>query len=397
MAARYLVPALAVAGRAAAQCSVSGTTTIQSQGDATALAGCSTFSGSIALATGTVGQIALDGIEEITGSLTATNVSGLASLSGDSLATIDDTFELADLTGLTNVEFPKLTAVKTITWTALTALQQLNMAAEVQMAESVDIEDTMLTTLTGINLMSIDTLTLVSNRFLNDITMHLGNVSSSLRLGSNGPKAAASFPNLKWANTLDLQNLTSIEIPSLEAVNGSLYFSANFFSSISAPNLTTIGGGLNIVDNANLTNVSMPELTTITQAFVVANNSQLAVVDDFGSLATISGTLDFYGVFTDVELPALKDVEGAFTLVSTDTTGAIDKSCKVFTGESGRSATIKVTPVCKGDDAGALTENNSTTTSSSDPSQSSTGAGNMVAITGVTGVLGVVAAIFGML
>ncbi|KAI7389378.1 hypothetical protein KC332_g14309, partial [Hortaea werneckii] len=51
-AIRYIAPALAAVGHAAAQsCSVSATTTIQNGGDASAIASCSTFSGSIAIAT----------------------------------------------------------------------------------------------------------------------------------------------------------------------------------------------------------------------------------------------------------------------------------------------------------------------------------------------------------
>ncbi|KAI6805444.1 hypothetical protein KC358_g14342, partial [Hortaea werneckii] len=65
-AIRYIAPALAAVGHAAAQsCSVSATTTIQNGGDASAIASCSTFSGSIAIATSVGGDINMDGIQKI--------------------------------------------------------------------------------------------------------------------------------------------------------------------------------------------------------------------------------------------------------------------------------------------------------------------------------------------
>lgn len=96
-----------------------------------------------------------------------------------------------------------------------------------------------------------------------------------------------------------------------------------------------------------------------------------------------------------VTLPGLTDVRGAFTLVSD---ADITDSCNTFKSESGTSAVIKTTPNCQGMDPNALTEGgNGTSTSSGSSSTTSSSTANAVVITGATGLLGVVAAIFGML
>lgn len=280
-----------------AQCSAS-TKTIQNAGDAAALAGCSTFSGSIAIATGTTDQIALDGIQRITGSLTATNVTQLTSLSGSSLVQIDDSFTLQDMTILSNLNFPRLEIVTTIDWEALPALQGLSFTTGLQQASTVSIQNTQLNTLDGINLQVVDSMTIANNPYLNDINMQLGNVSNTLILEANGRNVSAIFPNLEWANNMTFRNVSEVSIPSLASINGSMGFYANFFESLSAPNLTLVGQTLAFVSNEDLTNISMPELKTVGGGLQLANNTALKTIDGFPRLQTVGGALDFYGNFS---------------------------------------------------------------------------------------------------
>ncbi|KAK5127362.1 hypothetical protein LTR85_006701 [Meristemomyces frigidus] len=399
MAARYLVPALAVAGRAAAQsCSIAATTTLQSAADASALAACSTFTGSIAIATGTTDSIALDGIQRISGSLTADNVTQMTQLSGDSLAIIDDSFTLNSLTILSTLNFPRLESVATIDWTALPALQGLSFTTGVQTAGSVSIINTQLATLDGIDLTTVDSMTISNNDYLNDIDMQIGNISTSLIIEANGRNVTASFPNLEWAYNITLRNVTEVYIPSLASLNGSMGFYANFFTSIAAPNLTTVGGSLSFVSNEDMTNMSFPELKTVNGGLQVANNTALKTID-FPSLQTVGGALDFNGNFTTVELPDLEDVKGAFNLQSS---GDIDSACSHFEPLSGSNNVIKGTYTCAGGEStvggtGTLSPGTNSGGSSSSSSSTASSAANAVLFSGATGLMGVVAAIFGML
>jgi len=399
-AIKYLAPALAIAARAAAADSCSAaTTTIQNAGDASALASCTTFSGSIAIATGTVDNIALDGVQEITGSLSADNVTMMTTLSGADLEKIGDSFALNGVQVLSTLNFPRLTNVDTIDWQALPNLQGLSFTTGVQMASSVSIQNTGLASLDGINLQVVDSMIIENNPFLEDLEMQLGNISTALSIGANGQNVSAIFPNLEWAFNMTFRNVSNISLPSLAAVNGSLGFYSNFMDSVACPNLTNIGGSLSFISNADLTNITMPELKQVQGALNIQNNTALEEITGFGSLTTVTGAVDFYGNFSDVELPALKDVRGAFNLQSSS---EITEACDHFQSIAGPNLAIKGTYTCKGKESnpgttgtlpGGTSDGGSGGSSSSTPSS----AASAMQITGATGFLGVVAAIFGML
>jgi len=127
--------------------------------------------------------------------------------------------------------------------------------------------------------------------------MQLGNITQSLTLQSNGRNVSATFPNLIWANNMTIRNVSSISIPSLAKLNGSLGFYSNEVPSISAPNLTMVGGALSFVSNTDLTQLNMPMLMSVGGGLQVANNTELDTVS-FAMLKTIGGALDFNGNFT---------------------------------------------------------------------------------------------------
>lgn len=391
---RYIVPAIAVAAGAAAQqaaCGSGGTTTIQSNADATKLASCQTYSGSIAIATGTTDNIQLSSVREITGSLIANNVTQMTQLSADSLRTIGDSFSLTSLTILSTLNFPQLTKVDTIEWTALPALQGLSFASGVQEVSMLAIDNTQLNTLDGINLQVVDSMRIVNNPYLSEISMQLGNVTKAMELSANGRNLVAEFPNLMWAYNMTIRNASSVSIPSLASVNGSLGFYSDTFENLTAANLTQVGGSLSFVSSNSLTNISMPSLTQVGGGLQLANNTMLKKIDGFPALKTVGGALDFNGVFTDVNLPKLADVRGAFNLQSTQN---IDSICSNFQSKAGSNNVIKGTFTCRSTSTpggvGSLPAGTSSGTSQSSAAQP-------MLIPGATGLLGVVAALFGLL
>lgn len=289
---------------ASAGCSVQATTTIQNAADASALASCATFEGSIAIATGTTENINFDGIQRIEGSLMAEN-STLSQISGGDLETITDTFGLDELTSLTSLNFPRLTNVDTIDWVSLPNLQGLSFTTGVQQASSVSIQNTQLNSLEGINLEVVDTLYIANNPYLSNIQMQLGNITNSLVIEANAQQAAGNtngtiveLTNLEWAFNMTFRNVSTVLIPSLRSLNGSMGFYGNSMESISAENLTEVGGTLSFVENAALTNITMPNLQIVEGGFLIANNTDLEEVS-FPALETIGGALDFNGPFTE--------------------------------------------------------------------------------------------------
>ncbi|KAJ8108180.1 hypothetical protein OPT61_g8354 [Boeremia exigua] len=342
---KIALPALALTGSAYSQssCSNSATTTIQNAGDATALAACSTFSGSIAVATGTTEDIALNGIKVLKGNLVATENANMKRLSADSLEELDGSFTLTGLTRLYGLEFPKLKKVESIKWSALPNLNSIGFTAEVTEADTVQIENTGLRSLKGINIEKVDTLFIANNAQINEVNMQLGNVSDALTFANNNKDLAITLPNLIWATNLTFRFVGSLEMPSLETTNGSLGLYNNGFDTFSAPNLTSIGEALAIVANEQVSNISFPLLTKITDNLQIANNTNLSSIDGFPKLKSIGGAFDISGNMSNVETPALELVEGTFNLQSTDN---VTETCAFYEGM--KKTGIKGKFFCKG-------------------------------------------------
>jgi hypothetical protein len=317
---RIALPALAAASTAyAAVCSISATTTIQNSGDATALAsGCSTFSGSIAIATGTTDDIALDGLQQLSGNLVGTDNSNIKRISASDLETLDGELQLDGLTRLYNVDFPKLKTVDSIKWNALPNLQGIGFTATVEKAKKVDIQNTGLRNLKGINIQQVETFYIANNGYINEISMQLSNVTKALTFAENNENLKVDLPNLVWAANLTFRFCGSVSLPSLQGCNGSLGLYNNGFQSFSAPNLTTVGQALAIAKNENLSNITFPQLTKINDNLQIANNSALIEVTGFPELKSIGGAFDVSGNMSQIETPKLDDVKGAFNLQSTD-------------------------------------------------------------------------------
>jgi hypothetical protein len=223
----------------------------------------------------------------------------MSSLSADSLSQIDDSFVLSTVSQLSTLNFPSLTAVDTVQWAGLPQLAGLSFTSQLQQVQTLNIQNTVLQSLEGINLKIVDTLTLISNVYLNDISMQLGNVSNAMNIYANGDDTKVSFPNLVWAYNISIGNCQSVDLSSLVSTNGSMGFYENYFESLEAPNVTNVGGGLTFVDNNQLTNVSFPSLRQVNGGLGISNNSHLGTIDGFPRLARVGGAIDCNGEFKE--------------------------------------------------------------------------------------------------
>lgn len=317
------------------------TTTINSQVDASALALCSTIQGNILVGPDAAGIISIDGPQQVTGNLVAENAGGLTSLGSSTIGSIGGSFTLNNLTLLSTLSMGSLKSASTINWVALPALSQLNFPATVSRAKSVTISNTFLSTLDGINLETVQTLQIDNNNRLKTFNTQITNVTSSLNINSNGNNLEVRFPNLIRAANMTLRNVSSVSIPSLAVVDGSLGFYGNFLSSVSAPNITSVGskadgqGSLAFVANSKLANISMPLLKTVGGALQIANNSALGSVS-FGALSYVGGAIDCSGNFSTPDFPALENVKGGFNIQSTSN---ID--CSQYDSEHGAGKVIQ--------------------------------------------------------
>ncbi|KAI6248047.1 hypothetical protein HI914_03472 [Erysiphe necator] len=323
------------------------TATINSQADASALASCSVVNGNIVIGPLAAGVISIDGPQQLNGNLNCENAGGLTSLGSTTINSISGAFTLKNLTLLSTLAMGSLKSVNAINWEALPALSQLNFPATVTKAKSVLISNTFLSTLDGINLETVQTLGINNNNRLKTFSTQIANVTSSLDINSNGNNLDVSFPNLVRAANMTFRNVSTVSIPSLAIVDGSLGFYGNYVPSIIAPNITSVGskadgqGSLAFVANTKLTNISMPLLKTVGGAVQIANNLALSGIN-FPSLSYVGGAIDFSGNFSTPELPALENVKGGFNLQSTS---SID--CSNFDSEHGAGKVIQGVYVCK--------------------------------------------------
>lgn len=273
--------------------------TIASSGDAAQIAGCKRYDGDVIIDSTAAGQVALNGVQQITGDVTCNNATQLTAITSDQLNTIGGTFSLTGLTILSTLQFDSLTGVNIINWVGLPALQSLNFAQGVSESNQVYISNTQLNNIDGIELTAVGSMDINNNPYLTDVNVNdLTNVTTSLAFSANGRDLQISFPNLQDAANLTFRNVSKIDMPSLALVGGSMGFYTDSFQSFSAPNLTQTGGTLAFVDSPDLASVSFPALTVIGGGFLIANNTNLKSIDGFPKLKTIVGALDFAGTFS---------------------------------------------------------------------------------------------------
>ncbi|KAI9855539.1 MAG: hypothetical protein M1824_006041 [Vezdaea acicularis] len=368
---KTLLPLLAIAGTVVAQCS-DGTNNIQNSGDAMKLQSCTTLSGDVVISANTTDPITLTGIQIINGSLICEGqgLSTIASISAPTLQTIGGSFNLSQLTALSTLSFPQLTKVQNISWIALPQLQSLNFSPNnatggVIMANSVVISNTGLKSLDGINLQTVDTFNINNNPDLTKVNpVQLREITGPLDIEANGKALIASFPALQVAFNMTFKNCSDVQLPALSVVNDTMGFFGNAFQSADLNNLTSTGKDLVFVGNDQLTNISAPSLTKIGGGYLIANNTQLTMINGFKALQTVGGALDFSGDFSDVELPALTEVYGGFNLQSSG-----NFSCSAFDKDHSNGV-IRGTYTCKGDlqNPGTAANPNPTTKKSAAPS-----------------------------
>lgn len=273
-----------------------GDTTVQTQSDADALASCSTVNGDIKIHHAYSGDLTLNGIQKLQGSITSNNATGLTAIIAPSLVSISDNFWLFESPILTTLSFPMLTSIGTIHWEALAGLQALSFTTGVTNIGDVSIVNTGLRTLDGISLSTVGTFNIENNNNLKTVNVNnLTNATNLINFAGNNQQLEIMFPNLGTARNITIRNVKTVSIPSLQKLTGQLGFWATNITTFSAPNLTTTAD-LTFDGNTDLTNVSMPVLTKVDGGFIITRNDKLSTIE-LPKLKIITGAIDFSGTF----------------------------------------------------------------------------------------------------
>lgn len=272
------------------------TFTVNTAADATtSLSQCSVIDGSVEVSSSIGTVLDLSGPEKINGDLSLESLP-LISLMSSSLTTVSGASTLHNLTALSSLSFTSLTSVGSIQWDTLPALSELPFDSGVTSAETVSIDDTLLSSLAGLELIQVNDLTLSNNRRLQSVGLPLRNLTGRLTISANGLPLRISFPDLVAVNNLAISNVSPLELPSLQTITGTAQFDTNYFSSIQAPDLTACGGSLSLINNPDLINISLPQLSSINGQLSIANNSELEkITRDLSSLKTVEGNVYIVG------------------------------------------------------------------------------------------------------
>ncbi|PVU89068.1 hypothetical protein BB561_005567 [Smittium simulii] len=322
---------------ASAQCDENFT--IRSQSDASRLSGCSKFEGQLTIDDVSETSISLSGLKSISGSLVIQNNFSLKSISFDSLTSVSDNFQLQNNTELIGISFPALTDVDNFQIIYNPNLKQASMGV-INKVNNYQIIQTSLDQIAPVSAKIITNIEITDNSFLIPIEFpDLVNNTGYINIVNNNPSATVSFPNLmSIRGNATFRNLDGFEAKNLTTVSNTLNILGNTFEKISFKNLSTMEKDLSITNNTGLSSIEIPILKDLGGGLQILSNDKLTEIstNSFTKLEFIKGGVTLEGAFENVVFPALKRVDGAFKLTTTSS----NITCSAFT--------TKFKPIVKG-------------------------------------------------
>lgn len=191
-----------------------------------------------------------------------------------------------------------MTEVSELTLKGLPNLRALEF--NLTKADKLDIENTKLQNLNGIDLDEVSSIFIANNDDIASIEMQVSNITEFITLSFNNAMVNVSFPKLQSANNISFRAIGSLNIPSLSKINSGDFgvFESDNLQTISAPNLTNIDGALVINNNKGLQNISFDSLTKVGANLQIANNTNLHEIDGLPKLAEVDAALDMSGNFS---------------------------------------------------------------------------------------------------
>lgn len=246
-------------------------------------------------------DIDLGSVKSIKGDLVIEGNSNIKRFGGSNLQTVSGKLTLDNVAELAALSFPQLKEVDTLTLKGLPNLRNLEFTTGISKCDHLDIENTKLQNLDGINLDQAADIFIANNNEIDAISFpNITNITDFLTLSFNNAMVNVSFPVLASANNISLRAIGSLDIPSLSKINTGDFgvFESDNLQSLSAPNLTKIDGALVIDNNKGLKNISFASLTEVGANLQIANNTNLHDLTGLPKLKTVQAALDMSGNFS---------------------------------------------------------------------------------------------------
>jgi hypothetical protein len=244
------------------------------------------------------GALVIEGPKNITGDLIINNASQLISISSSTIQSIQGNFELQGLDLLSTLNMAALKSLNKLNMVSLRQLSTFTFGTSgITEASDIVISDTVLTDLSGLNITTVDSLTITNNKRLTAYNSNLKTITSLLSVTSNGNNMDINMTKLTTAAEIQLSNVKSFSVPRLSTITQSLKFDTNpELKTSTAKSVTNITDSVTFINNNLLTNVSFPLLTAIGD-MTIQNNTKLVAVEGFPKLSEVAGGIILRGNF----------------------------------------------------------------------------------------------------
>ncbi|KAG0245478.1 hypothetical protein BGW41_000105 [Actinomortierella wolfii] len=303
----------------------SGQVSAASDTDLATVAECSTFSGTLTVMGPGVTSIVLPKWTSLTGTLNVTSNRYLNAIELSGLRSMTGIISIFNNTILSSISVPNLASLNSLEVIAAPNLRHLALP-KVESVNTLKIEDTGVDNSGPVpwtNITKAEVIGVSNNKFLRSIVMpQLTSVNKFLMVAANGlmeghgEGSTLLVSNLTTCADCTFRHLTELDISSLTKVSSALAIDETNLTAVNAPKLKSVGQTMSIVACHRLTNASFPELTAIGGALQIANNTNLVNVDGFGKLAEIGGVLDVRGAIANMSFPLMRSIQGGLTVMS---------------------------------------------------------------------------------
>lgn len=201
------------------------------------------------------------------------NVDNVTSLSIPSLTSVTEMLTVYESPNVESLAFPALMDVGTLHLSWLPKLKDLDLSLGIEKMTELYISNTNLSTLQGINVTTIEDLTILNNPMLKSVDMSDLKSATGFVNVEGCPSIELGMSNLGTVNDLKLQGINNVTLWKLNGSHGDLWLQNTSIDDFRPGVLETVGGSLRVEDNRYLTSLSLPALTTTANGTSIKNNS----------------------------------------------------------------------------------------------------------------------------
>lgn len=303
---------------------------------ASQLAACSTFQGSIAVATDAPDTVDFGNLGSIEGDLVLQNVAGVTTLRADTLTKVTGKFTMNNVTSLSTLSMQQLRGIGQGTqggvyWQGLSNFQRPDFGSGIGNISVINIQNTQIQDLDKTIPIQAASVMVANNPALSSLNWPL-RTCTNLSIAGNGPSttgANVTLADLESVASISIRNASSLSLETLTECAGLLSISTAQVQYLIFPNLNS-SSGVSIMNNPQLRYISFPALQQTYGALKLINNNDLAGIQSFPALMQLGGDLNITGAFTDVQMPAINTIRGTSYLSSTNN---INSTCNRFGSE----------------------------------------------------------------